>query len=262
MRMPNRFRVPCPENPGRLPGYMTPLDGYTEETHMNIVDCRNVKKIYHQGKVEVLALNGVNLSIEKGDFVALAGPSGSGKTTLLNIIGGLDRPDSGEVVVDGNRLEEMNQTQLATLRLHKVGFVFQAYNLIPVLSAVENVEFVMLLQGVPAGERRKLAKAILDDVGLEGMYDRRPAELSGGQQQRVAVARAIVSSPAIVLADEPSANLDSKTGRGLLEMMRAMNQTKRATFVFSTHDQMVMDYARRLVHIRDGRVENDGVKKD
>jgi putative ABC transport system ATP-binding protein len=228
---------------------------------MNIVECRDVKKTYRQGEVEVLALNGVDLSIEQGGFLALAGPSGSGKTTMLNIIGGLDRADSGKVLVDGNALEGMNQSELASLRLHKVGFVFQAYNLIPVLSAIENVEFVMLLQGVPTKERRERAQAILDDVGLEGKYDRRPAELSGGQQQRVAVARAIVSNPSIVLADEPTANLDSKNGRGLLEMMREMNETKKVTFVFSTHDHMVMDYARRLVQIRDGQVADDEVKE-
>jgi putative ABC transport system ATP-binding protein len=228
---------------------------------MNIVECRDVKKTYRQGEVEVLALNSVDLSIEQGGFLALAGPSGSGKTTMLNIIGGLDRADSGKVLVDGNALEDMNQSELASLRLHKVGFVFQAYNLIPVLSAIENVEFVMLLQGVPTKERRERAQAILDDVGLEGKYDRRPAELSGGQQQRVAVARAIVSNPSIVLADEPTANLDSKNGRGLLEMMREMNEIKKVTFVFSTHDHMVMDYARRLVQIRDGQVADDEVKE-
>ena len=227
---------------------------------MNIVECIDVKKTYHQGKVEVHALNGVNLSIKTGAFVALAGPSGSGKTTLLNIIGGLDSADSGRVIVDGNTLETMTQSELASLRLRNVGFVFQAYNLIPVLSALENVEFVMLLQGVPAEERRERAMSILDDVGLEGMHDRRPAELSGGQQQRVAVARAIVSNPSIVLADEPTANLDSKTGMGLLEMMKQMNEKRNATFIFSTHDKMVMDYARRLVLIRDGLVADDQIK--
>jgi putative ABC transport system ATP-binding protein len=191
----------------------------------------------------------------------LAGPSGSGKTTLLNVIGGLDHADSGTVTVNGHVLREMNQTELAHLRLHRVGFVFQAYNLIPVLSALENVEFVMLLQGVPAGERRRKARAILDEVGLQGKYDRRPAELSGGQQQRVAVARAIVSGPAIVLADEPTANLDSGTGKDLLEMMRAMNQKMNVTFIFSTHDKMVMEYAARLIHIRDGRVDDDLTKQ-
>jgi len=221
---------------------------------MSIVECKDIKKTYQQGKIEVPALKSVSLSIDRGGFVAMAGPSGSGKTTLLNIIGGLDHPDSGSVSVDGNTFEKMTQSQLALLRLHKVGFVFQSYNLIPVLSAVENVEFVMLLQGVQAAQRRERAKAILDDVGLEAKYDRRPAELSGGQQQRVAVARAIVSNPSIVLADEPTANLDSKTGKGLLEMMRKMNKEKKVTFIFSTHDNMVMDYARRLVLIRDGRI--------
>jgi putative ABC transport system ATP-binding protein len=180
---------------------------------------------------------------------------------MLNIIGGLDLADSGRVIMDGNALENMTQSELANLRLRNVGFVFQAYNLIPVLSALENVEFVMLLQGVPQTERRERAKAILDDVGLEGKYNRRPAELSGGQQQRVAVARAIVSDPSIVLADEPTANLDSKTGKGLLEIMRQMNEKKNATFIFSTHDKMVMDYARRLVLISDGLVADDQVRE-
>ena len=228
---------------------------------MNIVECTDVKKSYRQGKIEVQALRGVNLSIDEGGFVALAGPSGSGKTTLLNLIGGLDSMDAGSVVVDGNTLNKMNQSQLARLRLNKIGFVFQAYNLIPVLSALENVEYIMLLQGVPTAQRRDLARSILNDVGLEGTYDRRPAELSGGQQQRVAVARAIVSNPSIVLADEPTANLDSKTGKGLLEMMKEMNEKKKVTFIFSTHDQMVMDYARRLVKIRDGLVDDDQVKE-
>ncbi len=228
---------------------------------MSIVECVNVKKTYQQGKVEVEALRGVNLSIDEGGFMALAGPSGSGKTTLLNMIGGLDSPDSGSVVVDEHDFDKMNQSELASLRLHRVGFVFQAYNLIPVLSALENVEFVMLLQGVPRAERRERAEAILYDVGLEGMYDRRPAELSGGQQQRVAVARAIVSDPAIVLADEPTANLDSKTGHGLLDIMEQMNKKKKVTFIFSTHDQMVMDHARRLVQLRDGLVVDDRAKE-
>ncbi len=227
---------------------------------MNIVECTDVTKTYRQGRVQVTALDSVSLSIKKGGFMALAGPSGSGKTTLLNVIGGLDSADSGTVVVDGNVLHEMTQSELANLRLQNIGFVFQSYNLIPVLSAIENVEFVMLLQGVTPAERREKAKAILDDVGLAEKYDRRPAELSGGQQQRVAVARAIVSSPSIVLADEPTANLDSKTGIGLLEMMREMNEKKKVTFVFSTHDKMVMEYARRLVHIRDGRVADEQVK--
>lgn len=228
---------------------------------MSIVECIDVKKTYQQGKMKVDALKGVSLSIDKGGFVALAGPSGSGKTTMLNMIGGLDTADSGRIVVDGNEYEKMNQAQLADLRLRSVGFVFQAYNLIPVLSALENVEFVMLLQGVPSGKRREKAKAILDEVGLEGMYNRRPAELSGGQQQRVAVARAIVSDPSIVLADEPTANLDSATGKGLLEIMKQMNEKKKVTFIFSTHDNMVMRYARRIIYLRDGMVANDRVKE-
>ena len=229
---------------------------------MSIVECVDIKKTYHQGKVEVAALRGVNLSVDTGGFVAIAGPSGSGKTTLLNLIGGLDEADSGSIVVDEQDFSQMSQSELANLRLHRVGFVFQAYNLIPVLSAIENVEFVMLLQGVPHAERRERARAILDDVGLEGMYNRRPAELSGGQQQRVAVARAIVSSPAIVLADEPTANLDSKTGRGLLDMMKQMNEQKEITFIFSTHDHMVMEYARRLINLRDGQIVEDNVKQN
>ncbi len=227
---------------------------------MNIVECIDVQKTYQQGRIEVQALKDINLSIEKGEFLAVAGPSGSGKTTLLNLVGGLDASDAGSIIVDGNAFDQMSQSQLAKLRLHKIGFVFQAYNLIPVLSAVENVEFVMLLQGIPSSERRERAQAILDDVGLAGKYDRRPSELSGGQQQRVAVARAIVSNPSIVLADEPTANLDSKTGNGLLEMMKKMNSEKNVTFIFSTHDKMVMDYARRLILLHDGRLEEDRVK--
>ena len=224
---------------------------------MAIVETRNIKTTYKQGKVIVEALCGVDLIVDKAEFVALAGPSGSGKTTMLNIIGGLDLPDSGSVIVDNNKFADMNQASLASLRLHKIGFVFQAFNLIPVLSAIENVEYVMLLQGVPKIERYNRAKAILDDVGLEGKYNRRPAELSGGQQQRVAVARAIVSGPAIVLADEPTANLDSKTGEDLVLMMKKMNTEKKVTFIFSTHDNMVMDYATRLVTIKDGLIVND-----
>ncbi|GBC61769.1 ABC transporter ATP-binding protein [Desulfonema ishimotonii] len=227
---------------------------------MGIVECADVVKTYQQGRVSVEAIRGISFSIEAGGFVALAGPSGSGKTTVLNLVGGLDLPDSGRITVDGNTFDEMTQSQLAELRLRKVGFIFQSYNLIPVLSALENVEYVMLLQGVPAKERRARARAMLDEVGLSGKYDRRPAELSGGQQQRVAVARAIVSGPAIVLADEPTANLDSKTGTGLLEMMKAMNEKKNVTFIFSTHDERVMDYARRLILIRDGLIAEDILK--
>jgi len=227
---------------------------------MKIVECIDVKKSYRQGEIEVHALRDVSLAIEKGEFTAVAGPSGSGKTTLLNLVGGLDASDAGSIVVDGNAFDQMSQSRLANLRLHKIGFVFQAYNLIPVLSAAENVEFVMLLQGVGSRERQQRAKEILDEVGLADKYNRRPAELSGGQQQRVAVARAIVSNPSIVLADEPTANLDSETGNGLLEMMKKMNTEKKVTFIFSTHDKMVMDCARRLVLLRDGRLADDRVK--
>jgi len=227
---------------------------------MKIVECIKVKKTYRQGEIEVHALKDVSLVIEKCEFTAVAGPSGSGKTTLLNLMGGLDASDAGSIVVDGNEFDQMSPSGLANLRLHKIGFVFQAYNLIPVLSAAENVEFVMLLQGVGSRERQQRAKAILDDVGLADKHDRRPSELSGGQQQRVAVARAIVSNPSIVLADEPTANLDSETGIGLLEMMKKLNEEKNVTFIFSTHDKMVMDYARRLVLLRDGRLADDRVK--
>lgn len=227
---------------------------------MPIVECNQISKSYMQGQIKVNALQDVSIKIEKGEFLALAGPSGSGKTTLLNLTGGLDFPDSGTISVEGNRFENLNQRQLAELRLHHIGFVFQSYNLIPVLSAGENVEYVMLLQGVPAAERNRRAREILDEVGLEGKYDRRPAELSGGQQQRVAVARAIVSNPSIVLADEPTANLDSETGRGLLEIMKRMNETRNVTFIFSTHDQMVMEYAERLVLLKDGRISEDRKK--
>jgi putative ABC transport system ATP-binding protein len=225
-----------------------------------IVACRNVTKTYQQGKVMVKALENINLEVATGSFMALAGPSGSGKTTLLNIIGGLDLPDSGDIRVNGQAYAELSPARMAELRLHKIGFVFQAYNLIPVLSAIENVEYVMLLQGVDPAQRRSKAVQILDEVGLEGKYDRRPAELSGGQQQRVAVARAIASDPSIVLADEPTANLDSKTGESLLQLMLRMNRQRQVTFIFSTHDNMVMAYARRLVILKDGRIADEQLK--
>ena len=224
---------------------------------MTIIECENLKKTYHQGTQEITALDGVSLAIGKGEFLALAGPSGSGKTTLLNIIGGLDHSDEGRVALDGTALNGMSASGLADLRLRKVGFVFQAFNLIPVLSALENVEFVMLLQGVPATERAERARTILDEVGLQGMHRRRPAELSGGQQQRVAVARAIVGNPSIVLADEPTANLDSKTGARLLAIMKEMNLRRNITFIFSTHDRMVMEYASRLVRLKDGEIADE-----
>jgi putative ABC transport system ATP-binding protein len=228
---------------------------------MAMVEIAGVNKTYRQGQVAVHALKNISLAVDKGAFAALAGPSGSGKTTLLNITGGLDEPDTGEIRVNGSLYGEMRPAEMAELRLHRIGFVFQAYNLLPVLSAVENVEYVMQLQGVAKDERRERAIGILDEVGLSGKYHSRPAELSGGQQQRVAVARAIVSDPAIVLADEPTANLDSKTGEGLLRIMRRMNREKSVTFIFSTHDRMVMEYADRLIHIRDGEIVDGGQRE-
>jgi putative ABC transport system ATP-binding protein len=207
----------------------------------------------------VRALDHLTLTIEPGSFVCLSGPSGSGKTTLLNMIGGLDELDSGQVSIDGQRVDLLSKGPLADLRLHNIGFVFQAYNLIPVLSARENVEFVMQLQGVPASERRSKSLAILQEVGLAGMEDRRPAQLSGGQQQRVAVARAIVSQPKLVLADEPTANLDSVSAERLMELFRELNEHHRVTFLISTHDERVMRYAQRLIRMQDGKVISDEI---
>ena len=221
---------------------------------MSNVRAENLTRIYRQDSIEVTALKDVDLEIAAGEFIALVGPSGSGKSTLLNLLGGLDHPTSGHLWVEDRELGTMSARELADMRLRRIGFVFQEYNLIPVLSALENVEYVMLLQGVADEERRRRALAVLAEVGLTGLEDRRPGELSGGQQQRVAVARAIVAEPALVLADEPTANLDSVTGAALMDMMRRLNETKGITFVFSTHDQMVMERARRLVHLKDGRV--------
>jgi putative ABC transport system ATP-binding protein len=218
------------------------------------VRTEKLTKVYRQDSIAVTALQDVDLEIAAGEFVALVGPSGSGKSTLLNLLGGLDRPTSGRLWVADEELGAMSRHALAELRLRKIGFVFQEYNLIPVLSAIENVEYVMLLQGVPDAERRDRAMAILNEVGLAGLEDRRPGELSGGQQQRVAVARAIVSEPVLVLADEPTANLDSATGAALMDLMRQLNEEKGVTFVFSTHDAMVMERARRLVRLKDGQI--------
>jgi putative ABC transport system ATP-binding protein len=222
-----------------------------------IVICDKVVKIYQQGAVEVKALRGVDLFVERGEFVSLAGASGSGKTTLLNMIGGLDQVTSGRVEVAGIELSNLNKNQLADLRLSKIGYVFQSYNLIPVLSAYENVEFIMQLQGTPLEKRRELSQKILDRVGIGDMGERRPAELSGGQQQRVAVARALVSNPEIILADEPTANLDSKTSDGLLELMAELNAEYATTFIVATHDPQVIDFTRRKILIKDGKVAQD-----
>lgn len=221
---------------------------------MECVKVVGLRKVYDRWRMPVEALRGIDLTVEKGEFLALVGPSGSGKTTLLNLIGGLDRPTEGKVFVEGRDITTLSRGELAELRLRRIGFVFQEFNLIPVLTALENVEYVMLLQGVGERERRERALAILREVGLEGFEDRRPMELSGGQQQRVAVARAIVTNPAIVLADEPTANLDSKTGGALLDLMRRLNENRSTTFIFSTHDPMVMERARRVVHLKDGMV--------
>ena len=222
-----------------------------------VVRCSGISRTYQEESVPVQALQDVDFEVRKGEFISLAGPSGSGKSTLLNIIGGLDRPDKGDVEVAGVKLNDLNESELSDLRLQKMGFVFQAYNLIPVLSARENVEFIMQLQGVSSAERASRATAVLEQLGVEGMADRRPGELSGGQQQRVAVARAIVTRPVLLLADEPSANLDSATTRELLEMLRTLNETHGVTIVAATHDPIVMSYARRQVNLRDGRIVED-----
>ncbi len=224
---------------------------------MTAVRCVDLCKTYRQGDQDIKALDHVSIEVEQGGFVCLSAPSGGGKTTLLNAIGGLDIPDSGEVWVAGQRIDEMSKGELADLRLSSIGFVFQAYNLIPVLTAQENVEFVMQVQGIPAAERREKSLAILEEVGLQGLENRRPAEMSGGQQQRVAVARAIVSRPALVLADEPTANLDSKTSDELMKLFTELNEHHNTTFVIATHDQRVMGYAKRLIRMLDGRIVDD-----
>lgn len=221
------------------------------------VEVRNLSKIYQQGDLEVKALNGLSLAVSSGEFTAICGPSGSGKTTLLNLIGALDKPTSGQVLVDGQELGGLNRRQLSQIRRDRIGFVFQAYNLIPVLTAYENAEMVLRLQGADPEERRARVLAILADVGLEGLEDRRPDQLSGGQQQRVAIARAIASNPAVVLADEPTANVDSDTAYHLLEIMEKLNSDHGETFIFSTHDPRVLERAKRVVRIVDGEIEED-----
>ncbi len=226
-----------------------------------VVCCRGVTRTYQDDAVPVHALRGVDFDVYRGEFVSLSGPSGSGKSTLLNVIGGLDRATAGEVSVDGVALTDLSEAALADLRLHKLGFVFQAYNLVPVLSARENVEFILQLQGVPAEERHRRAMAMLDALGIGDLADRRPGELSGGQQQRVAIARAIVTDPVLLLADEPSANLDSATTEELLKLLRRLNEDRGVTIVTATHDPQVMAYARRHVKLRDGAVIEDSVSE-
>jgi len=222
-----------------------------------IVRCRALSRIYNPATLPVVALDQVDFAMDAGEFVSLAGPSGSGKSTLLNLIGGLDRPTSGEIVVDGEDLGALSERELADLRLHRLGFVFQAYNLVPVLSARENVEFILQLQGVDARTRKATAMELLERVGLAGLAERRPGELSGGQQQRVAVARAISTSPALLLADEPSANLDSAATESLLKLFAQLNEEREVTILTATHDPVVQSYARRRLQLRDGRIVSD-----
>ncbi len=224
---------------------------------MSSIVCKDLCKTFQQGEEIITGLDHVSIEIDAGEFVCLSGPSGSGKTTLLNAMGGLDTPDSGRIRVGDIQVDMLGKGPLADMRLHKIGFVFQAYNLIPVLTARENVEFVMQVRGEPAKERSRRSFEILKEVGLEGMEDRRPAQLSGGQQQRVAVARAIVSQPALVLADEPTANLDSVTAGHLMDLFVELNQHHNITFVIATHDTRVMAYAKRLIKMRDGKIISD-----
>ena len=222
-----------------------------------IVELESVSKRYQQGELQVEALRDLSLAIEAGEFTAICGPSGSGKTTTLNLIGALDRPSSGRVLIEGRDLGPLSRRELSHLRRDRIGFVFQAYNLMPVLTAYENAEIVLALQGVDEGERRSRVRALLAEVGREGLEDRRPDQLSGGQQQRVAIARAIASNPAVVLTDEPTANVDSETADRLLAIMEQLNRERGVTFIFSTHDPRVMERARRVVRIVDGHVESD-----
>ncbi len=224
-----------------------------------VVELRNVSKVYTPGKVEVVALRNVSLVIERGEFTAIVGPSGSGKTTLLNLMGCLDVPTSGDVLLEGIPLRNRSRGELADLRRDYIGFVFQTFNLIPVLTAFENVEFSLSIKESELDRREKRVRVlkILERVGLKGLENRKPGEMSGGQQQRVAIARALVKEPALVLADEPTANLDSKTGRSIMELMRDLNEKNGVTFVFSTHDEMVMDFARRIVKLHDGEIVED-----
>jgi putative ABC transport system ATP-binding protein len=225
---------------------------------MPLLKLENVSKVYRTNKVEFRALNGISLLVEEGEFLSIAGPSGSGKTTLLNIIGCLDKPSGGALLLDGMDIAAEKSVNLAEIRRQRIGFVFQTFNLIPILTAFENVELPLQLKvKMSATERRVVVEEILTDVGLKDLMHRKPAEMSGGQQQRVAIARALVKKPQLILADEPTANLDSKTGESILDLMLTMNQKTGTTFLFSTHDRMVMDFARRIVHLKDGEILAD-----
>jgi len=221
---------------------------------MAIVSMQKVVRNYYLGKTVVNALGGIDLEVEKGEFICIAGPSGSGKTTLLNLIGCLDKPTSGKVFLDGDDVERLNDNKLSRLRAERIGFIFQSFNLIPVLSAFENIEYPLLLKGVPRGSRKEKVLAMLEEVELADFTRHRPNQLSGGQRQRVAIARALVTDPEMVLADEPTANLDSKTGEAIVDLMRKINQEMKSTFIFSTHDSMVMKYAHRMIRLQDGRI--------
>ena len=230
-------------------------------TSQQVIVTEDLTKTYSANDVPVYALRGINLTIAAGEFTAIVGPSGSGKTTFLNIISGLDQPTEGKVWLSKELISNMNGRQLSDFRRDNIGFIFQAYNLIPVLTVGENIEYIMLLQGIPKRERHQRVVDILEVVGLAGYIDRKPPQLSGGQQQRVAIARAMVSQPTIILADEPTANLDSKTGSELLEMMYQLNKKTGMTFVFSTHDQAVMDRAQRLITLKDGLIDSDNMQE-
>jgi putative ABC transport system ATP-binding protein len=232
----------------------------TNEKQAKVIETKNLCRHFGSGETRVNALNNVSFTIEKGEFTAIIGPSGSGKTTLLHLLGGLDNPDSGNVELSATDIAQMSGNELSDFRRDHIGFVFQSYNLIPVLSAEENIEYIMLLQGIPANARKERVKEMLHLVGLDSLGERRPAQLSGGQQQRVAVARAMASHPDIILADEPTANLDSKTGISLLDVMKDLNENHDMTFIFSTHDTKIMDRATRLIHLRDGKIEQDEYK--
>lgn len=226
----------------------------------DLIVTKSVKKVYRDDEVPVEAVRGIDLTIKQGEFTAIVGPSGSGKTTFLNVISGLDAPSDGEVWLAGKELSAMSGKELSDFRRDHIGFIFQAYNLIPVLSVEENIEYIMLLQGVPKQERHHRVEKILTEIGLDGFANRLPTKLSGGQQQRVAVARAMVSRPSLILADEPTANLDSKAGGELLDMMRQLNQKSGITFLFSTHDKQIMERARRLVTLKDGMIDSDEIR--
>jgi putative ABC transport system ATP-binding protein len=233
----------------------------TKDSSLYAVQCRNLCRHYQQGEQTIMGLDNVNIDIQDGEFICLTGPSGSGKTTLLNHLGGLDTPNSGELSIAGQSLSNLTPSELSDLRLNNIGFVFQSYNLIPVLSAIENIEFILMMQGVGTQRRRQQALAMLKEVGLQGLEHRRPAELSGGQQQRVAVARAIVSQPALVLADEPTANLDSVTAEQLLALFQNLNKKLNTTFVIASHDPRVQNYATRLIRMQDGKIIEDSASE-